>query len=171
MVKLIATIWLLVAVLLLVGCAQTGYIKVHRIDEQEGRKTVQMTEVRQPTGAIAPASLAMNIDPAVTQPSGLSASTGASQPLDQALAQLSSLPLIGVGLCVVGLLLIVAKAWFPLLPLELGIGLMLLGVAIIMLPMLLDRYMWVLIIAAIGVGLYSFNVWRQNKLEKNLGVS
>jgi hypothetical protein len=168
---MVMIIFVLVLVLVLAGCTQQGYIKVHRVDEDGTRKTIQTTEVKQPAGAIAPASLTMGMDHAATQPASLSASTGAGQPLDQALAQLSHLPTIGIGLCVIGVLLIVAKAWFPLLPLELGIGLMLLGGAIIMLPMLLDRYMWVLVIALVGVGLYSWNVWRQNKLERNLGVS
>jgi hypothetical protein len=195
----LAVILLVILLAAMVGCAQHGYIKVHRIDEQQGRKTTQTTEVRQPPGAIAPASLDMGFEPvddmdataraeaespgfwaslfgakkpvqaATTQPVSvpqkmtIRASTGASQPMDQALAQLTWLPAVGVGLCVVGVLLIVAKAWVPLLPLELGVGLLLLGVAVIALPMLLDRYLWILIL--VGIFFFAVNVWRLNKLE------
>lgn len=159
----LAVIVLVVLLLGVFGCAQYGFIKVHRIDEQDGRKTTQTTEVRQPTGAIVPATLAMG-DVAATQPS-ITASTGAGQQIDQALAQLSGLPMIGVGLMVLGVVLLVAKAWFPLFPLELGIGLIALGFVVVMLPTIIDRYAWALGLGLAAVGFYSWNVWRQNKAE------
>ena len=219
-------------VLALLGCAQSGFIKVHREEATPDRRTVHTTEVRQPPGSVTPASLSFELEPIEqvdaesakaqsTSPSlwsmltgksgsesavntggsqienstgqsqsqvaakpaaqsasastshtirpqssqrlSIRASTGAQQANDQALAQLTWLPAVGVGLCVLGVLLIVAKAWVPLLPLELGVGLLLLGVAVIALPMLLDRYLWLLILA--GIFFFAINVWRLNKLE------
>lgn len=191
---------ILTGTLTLVGCARSGFIKVHREESGPEHRSVHTTEVRQPQGAISPAGLWIEEPaaplPPVPAPQGqraqdlsaemlpagqrqptalapsvatsrvgftLRATTGAAQPSDQALAQLGWLPHAGIGLCVLGVLLIVAKAWVPLLPLELGAGVLILGIGIIALPMLLDRYLWLLLLA--GIGFFAFNVWRLNKLE------
>jgi len=65
---------------------------------------------------------------------------------------------------VVGIGLLIAKTWFPIIPMEAGFGLAALGAALIAAPVLIDRYAWLL---ALGVGLVfvfliGTTVWRMN---------
>lgn len=82
---------------------------------------------------------------------------------DQALAQLSSLPMMGVLLMVAGVILLVGKTWLPVIPMELGAGLIGLGIGIIALPMLLDRYLGWLVAAGVIVGGISLRRWQRNR--------
>jgi len=154
----IASLLLLFVVLMLLACSGRGKVIAERI-WPDGRS--ERVEAVTPPKAISPASVSAG---QTGDNWSFHASSGSGQPRDNALSSLSSLPMVGVGLMVVGIGLLIAKTWFPIIPMEAGFGLAALGAALIAAPVLIDRYAWLL---ALGVGLVfvfliGTTVWRMN---------
>lgn len=156
---------LVLIALVLVGCSY-GYIKrsVERVSPS-GEKYTERSEVRTPQNPTQPASMTGG-DGASTQP--FSASTGAGQAISQALQSMDKLVWIGAGLMVLGVGLVIVKVmFFPIIPLEAGIGLVLLGLGMTFIPGIWESYkLWVVLtIGLVVIGGASMIVWRMNKKE------
>lgn len=108
------------------------------------------TKITQPDGAITPATLTTD-DEAM--------STGAGPKLDQAIAAMSSLQPVGLGICLAGIGALVLRRWLPVIPVIGGLALILFGAGVLAMPVIADRYLgWILIGVAVAAVGYIFVV-------------
>lgn len=92
----------------------------------------------------------------------ISVNAGVPNKVDQALRQLSFLPWLGGACVLVGMGLLVAKRWLPLLPSNAAWILLVGGVCITALPLFLDRFLnpVIAVLALVGLGLvYVVHMW------------
>ena len=154
---------LLFVVLSAVGCSQSrGILTVERnVPTAEGRSVTETITVRTPDHPNAPGSLSITPDGAVI------ASTG-SEPVETPNQRsLGRLPLYGTGLLLLGVLLIAVKLKFPLVPAELGIGVALVGLLLIVLPSIIEAYLGYIVLGLVGAAA-AVTVARVNGLHKKI---
>jgi hypothetical protein len=143
-----------VLLLLLTGCNRGGLIHYTAPDGSQ-------IEVRQPGEAVAPAQLRVGAPGSSTTPRTasrqanpgtvpgawfLEASTG-NQTVESQTAgqQTRSLTWAGIALLTLGVAGLVARAWFPVLPISACVAAMGLGLALLMLPSLLHNTLFLLL--------------------------
>ena len=130
------------------------------------RETTTETTVNQPRDATVPASV-------VNKPDGtIEAKAGARAAPDEALATTKPLVWVGIGLCVLGVAMLILRSQLPLIPAPAGFAAMALGTAFIAAPVLIDRYSaWVFAGAAVlllgGMGFYA---WRSGWFDRETGT-
>lgn len=144
----ILSLWLLLAS---VGCSvfgpqpEPGWIEYNLTEQDEAvtrTVTVRATNDGNPAGGTR---LKLSPDGAVE------GSTGSTHGVDQALEQLSFMPWVGVGLIVFGGLSIVARAWFPIIPISASIVCVAGGAALVWMPVFIDRITgWGLVALIVG---------------------
>jgi hypothetical protein len=130
----------------------------------ENKQTGEYVKVVQPPKPVAPAMLSRGSQPPASQPSNfvnqfwsfpLTASTGSQQTHDFAAeAQSRSLTWVGIALILAGIGSVVARAWFPIIPLQASLLSIVAGVAFLMLPNLLDNplFMWGSLATLVALG-------------------
>jgi len=145
---MIATVIFIIVVFCLAACHMAGRI----ITEERHGDVMRRVTVIQPSGAVEPATLEhlQPSDPGVKGPHGadgsLRASTGARQQVDQVgLRRTGIVTWSGVGLCVLGATLIVARAWLPVIPMSASIAAIGVGVGLLWLPAVIEQYTWLLV--------------------------
>ena len=93
------------------------------------------------------------------------ASAGPGRKKDLAIEQLGSLTWIGGLTMLVGGLSIIARLWFPIIPISASVVLIGLGAVICFIPKVVQEAWWVVLIAGIvAVGLYAWGLWDNRKL-------
>jgi len=159
-----------VLLLLLTGCNRGGLIHYTAPDGSQ-------IEVRQPGEAVAPAQLrvgAPQLSPTSTGATGpasanppmsawfIEASTG-NQTVESQTAgeQTRSLTWAGIALLTLGVAGLVARAWFPVLPISACLAAMGLGLALLVLPNLLHNTLF-LCLGLGGLGLLILVGWYDN---------
>lgn len=173
------------SLLMLPGCNKPGSIVFERVThspvwERVGNQLVRATEVTyektkvtQPTNPVSPATLTHD------KAGNPQASTGATDAVDQALAQLNIWVMVGLGLVVLGIAYTIARFVFPplaVLPLWASPALILGGLAVGAYPLLLDRYGgWIFGAVAITVvftGMYIaswVHNWLMSRVPRAMG--
>jgi hypothetical protein len=162
-------VWLVPLLLLgLTGCGLSGLIRYRAADGSQ-------IEVRQPGGAVAPAQLRVgapirpqnpNSEQSPRSPAAealtLEASTG-NQTVESQTAgeQTRSLTWAGIALLALGVAGLVARAWFPVLPISACLAAMGLGLALLVLPNLLHNTLF-LCLGLGGLGLLILVGWYDN---------
>jgi hypothetical protein len=130
------------------------------------RETTTETTVNQPRDATVPASV-------VNKPDGtIEAKAGAKAAPDEALATTKPLVWVGIGLCVLGVAMLILRSQLPLIPAPAGFAAMALGTAFIAAPVLIDRYAaWVFAGAAVVMlGGLSVYAWRAGWFDRETGT-
>lgn len=76
----------------------------------------------------------------------VTSSTGGAWGIDQAIAQLKPLTWLGAGLIIIGVGSIVARRWFPIIPITASYAGILTGIAFLFIPTAFDRYShWIML--------------------------
>ena len=136
--------------------SQTGKILYSQeLIDTQGHRHVQRYQIQTPTPIESPATMKIDSDQSVLL------STGTVYKVLESSKGLARLPYLGAGLLLIGVLLSIAKLKLPFLPLELGIGVSLVGLALIVLPSIIEQYLGYILIGLIGTAalifMYRFN--------------
>lgn len=173
------------SLLMLPGCNRPGSIVFERVTHspvwervenqlvRSTEVTYEKTKVTQPTNPVSPATLTHD------KAGNPQASTGATDAVDQALAQLNLWVMAGLGLVVLGIAYTIARFVFPplaVLPLWASPALILGGLAVGSYPLLLDRYSgWVfagVAAAVVFTGMYVaswVHNWLMSRVPRAMG--
>jgi hypothetical protein len=116
-------------------------------------------EIQTPQHPTNPGSIQIHPDGTV------SASTGSEPTVSAASKSLGKLPWLGGLLLVGGVLGILLKAKVPLIPLELGLGLAISGLLLMVLPSLIEAYLNYILLGLVAAAVVA-TIWRVNRLQR-----
>ena len=161
-------LWVVIILLCMASCAPVGSIITEKVTAPDGTVT-ERVEVTQPKDPVSPATVEKG-SPKSKDPV-FSASTGATQKVDRAaIKRVGIVTWAGIGLCVVAGVLIVGRAWFPIIPINATIVAGAIGVGLLFLPSLFTPWVtWILVGAGVLVAvLYLTGVldnWKKLKQD------
>lgn len=155
-------ILLVTSALFLAGCQTFGSLVYEsRGTSSDGSPLVRRVEIKTPTGAVHPGAIEIALD------GTMSANTGAAQKHSAASKSLGRLPWLGGLLLVAGVLAFAIRIKLPFLPLELGVGLAVSGLLLMVLPSLIEAYLSYILIGLIASAAI-ITIYRVNKSSLRL---
>lgn len=150
---------LLGLVLLLGGCQSTGHIRYERHSVQsDGTPLVQRVEVTTPRNPVVPGLVQFDSEGVST------VSTGNEAKLSASAKSLAKLTWLGGLLLAAGVVALLLKSKLPLIPLEIGLGLAISGVLLMILPSLIEAYLGYILLGLVGAAVLA-TIWRLNRLS------
>lgn len=160
MKSVLYTILLFATLLLLPACRSSGSLDYERTQLlPDGRTIQEQLNLSTPQHPAKPGRI-------VIGPLGeVDASTGSEPPTSAASRSLGKLPWLGGLLLVGGILAVVLKAKIPLIPAELGIGLAISGLLLMVLPSLIEAYLNYILLGLIGTAVV-ITIYRVNRLRE-----
>lgn len=161
--RLARLLWLVSIVTLLTSCSPTGTLVYESVEPGiDGHPPSRSRlSLRTPSSAVAPGTIHIGKD------GTLSASTGNGQATSAASRSLGKLTWLGGILLVAGIVAFAIRAKLKFLPLELGLGLTVSGLLLMILPSAIEAYLPHILIGLIATAVIT-TVWRLNKFSFRL---
>ena len=163
MVRRLFQLALLAGILaLLCSCSSSGSLAFERETSfADGRLQKERVRLSTPRGPNHPGGIEIG-------PNGVvSASTGSAPSYTPASKSLGRLPYLGGFLLVAGVLVFVARLKLPFLPAELGIGLGLSGLLLMVLPAMIEAYLSYILLGLVGTAAV-VTIYRLNRTSMRL---
>jgi hypothetical protein len=136
--------------------------KTHQPDKERIKKVVEhKVKVQQPPDSVKPATIEKTSKDGQNH---VTASTGSEQAKDHTmLAITNKATWFGIALIGTGVAMLVLRLWIPIIPIFLPIVLGAIGAGMFFLPVLIDRYAWIVMLLLVGAviwaGIEVFNNW------------